>query len=363
MKLVHLVSGDLWAGAEVMACHLLKHLNTIKKIELSLILLNNGRLAEEVRSAGIRVHVVDEAKHSFFQLSKAINEILLSDFPNIIHSHRYKENILAWLVSRKSKACKLVTTQHGLPEPYNQRVSVLSRIKLHSNFYVLKHRFHKVVAVSNDIDHFFINHLSFPRKKVEAIHNGIEIPPAVVEQRKKGNITVGSSGRLYPVKDYPLMINIARKLKESSNTHFALAGDGPERLKLEQLVAQKGITSRFVFFGHLNNMGSFYRELDVYLSTSIHEGIPMTILEAMSYGLPIVAPKVGGIPEVVQDGVEGFLIDSRDPSAFVKKLELLAKDRELRKRMSAAARKRAVENFSVERMTQHYLKIYQELLT
>jgi len=117
-----------------------------------------------------------------------------------------------------------------------------------------------------------------------------------------------------------------------------------------------------MFAGHLDVMEPFYRKLDIYLNTSIHEGIPMTILEAMSYGLPIIAPKVGGIPEVVQDGVEGFLIDSRDPQAFAEKCLLLAQDRELRMRMSVAAREKAVEYFSVERMTEGYLRIYREML-
>jgi len=157
------------------------------------------------------------------------------------------------------------------------------------------------------------------------------------------------------------MVEIASMINQTVDIHFALAGDGPERSKLEDGIKLAQLKTRFQFLGHLDDMNPFYAGLNVYMNTSVHEGIPMTILEAMARGLPIIAPRVGGIPEVVDDGVQGFLIDGRDPQAFAEKIMLLYNDRELWQRMSLAAREKAERCFSVEKMAQGYLDIYRKL--
>jgi len=363
LRICHLVSGDLWAGAEVMACYLLKGLHLSSDVDLSVILLNEGRLADELRSAGVKVDVVDEAQHSFIGLVSTVRSILSNNPPHIIHAHRYKENILAWLASRGLSACQLITTQHGLPESHNEKVSLPGRMKSGANFYLLKHRYRKVVAVSDDIGAFFSNKLKFSPERVAVVHNGIEIPPAVNRNSDQDVFLIGSSGRLFPVKDYPLMVHVAAALRGAPEVSFALAGDGPERGPIKELIDQYGLGGAFVLEGHLDDMDSFYQKLDVYINTSIHEGIPMTILEAMAHGLPVIAPRVGGIPEVITDGVDGFLIDSREPAAFAEKCRLLERDRGLYRRMSVAAREKAVGAFSVERMVGGYLGVYREVLS
>jgi L-malate glycosyltransferase len=106
-------------------------------------------------------------------------------------------------------------------------------------------------------------------------------------------------------------------------------------------------------------MNSFYQGLDVYLNTSVHEGIPMTILEALSHGLPVIAPAVGGIVEIIDDGKEGFLIDSRNPHEFAEKCLLLKENRELREKMSRAAREKAEQTFSAKNMAERYYQLYR----
>jgi len=137
-----------------------------------------------------------------------------------------------------------------------------------------------------------------------------------------------------------------------------LAGEGPERVELQVLIQQYGLNETFVLQGHLEDMQSFYRSLDLYLNTSVHEGIPMSILEAMAYGLPVIAPNVGGISEIVSDGEDGYLVDTRDPRAFAEKCFLLYKNRQLRQRMAGAAREKIVRSFSVENMAAQYHELY-----
>ncbi len=360
LRICHLISGDLWAGAEVMACHLLTHLSAFPGLDLTAILLNEGRLARELRAAGLPVQVVDENQHSFPKIAYAIRNILAPHPPDILHSHRYKENLLAFLVSRFYPDMRLITTQHGLPETLDQSISWGQKVKSKTNFFVLSRYYMKVVAVSGDIQKYFINDLGFCTERVAVIHNGIEIPPTVHTKAAGGPFVIGSSGRLFPIKDYPLMIRIAQEMAPGSEIFFALAGDGPEMGALEEAIDECGLAGRFFLKGHLEDMDSFYRGLDLYLNTSVHEGIPMTILEAMTHGLPVVAPMVGGIGEIIDDGVEGFLIPNREPKAFAEKC-LLLQDPELRHRMGRAARVKVERVFSAEQMARKYYQLYREL--
>ncbi len=359
-RICHIVSGDLWAGAEVMVCHLLRGLSARPDLDLSVILLNDGRLARELHSAGLRIHVVEEQRNSFLQIARKAGDVLRHDPPQIIHSHRYKENLLAFVLSRRLPGTRLISTLHGLPEvsqTFSLRRDVISRF----NLFLLRH-FFRTVAVSYDIRRRLLDRYGFRADRVAVIHNGIVAASEGNRRRRRGEFVIGSSGRLFPVKDYPLMVRIAEEIAERrSDVRFVLAGEGPLRRTLERLIADGGLERRFELPGHLESMDFFYRELDLYLNTSLHEGIPMTILEAMAQGLPVVAPRVGGIGEIVEDGREGFLIDERTPRAFAEACLLLQQDEALWKRMSSAARKRALADFSVERMSDDYSRLYQEL--
>jgi glycosyltransferase involved in cell wall biosynthesis len=170
---------------------------------------------------------------------------------------------------------------------------------------------------------------------------------------------IGSAGRLCPVKDYPFMIHVANAVKEKTNhIEFHLAGEGPERSKLQALIQQYNFNETFVLQGHIDDMLPFYRSLDLYLNTSVHEGIPMSILEAMAHSLPVVAPNVGGISEIIDNGEDGYLIEKRNPKVFAEKCLLLYKSTQLRQRIAQAAREKIARSFSVEHMAAQYYELY-----
>lgn len=224
---------------------------------------------------------------------------------------------------------------------------------------MLSHYFHQVVGVSQDIQKAFIKQYGFKEENVSYIHNGMEITGILPKRANKMEFTIGSSGRLFPIKDYPLMVEIAKIVaKKSKNVRFILAGDGPERNRLESLMQDYDLEEFFTLMGHTDNMDAFYQELDLYINTSLHEGIPMSILEAMSYGLPVIAPDVGGISEIIEDGVEGYLIHGRDPEDFSERCIRLVENRQLRAKMSKAAREKVIKEFSMEHMAEEYYKLY-----
>lgn len=363
LKILHLISGDLWAGAETMARNLLRRLKDYDDLDISVILFNKGRLADELRSSGLDVHVIDENLNSFREILRKTRNIVGSNIPDIVHSHRYKENILALMVSAYRRGIKLISTQHGLPEYIDKTSNINQWLKLRANFFALS-RFFITVAVSEDIRNVLVNNFGFQQGKVEVIHNGIELSHLSSHREIAGPFVIGSSGRLFPIKDYPLMVEIARAIAATSadDIRFELAGDGPELSALESLVQRYGLNASFILKGHLDNMDTFYRRLDIYINTSVHEGIPMTILEALSHGLPVIAPAVGGIVEIIADGKEGFLLGSRSPGDFAEKCLILKDNPWERNRMARAARERAERAFSAERMAGNYYRLYRRIV-
>jgi len=161
LNICNIISGDLWAGAEVMAYHLLKGLRVYSSCDLSAIVLNAGRLSEEIKKIGIRTYVLDEKKLSFLAILLAVRKILHKSPPDIVHSHRYKENILAYVASRFIPGIKLISTQHGMPEIHEGKRNVKQLLISRSNFFMLSHCFHQVVGVSQDIEKTFIKKYRF----------------------------------------------------------------------------------------------------------------------------------------------------------------------------------------------------------
>jgi L-malate glycosyltransferase len=161
LNICHIISGDLWAGAEVMAYHLIKGLRSYSNCDLSAIVLNAGRLSEEIKKIGIRTYVLDEKKLSFSTILFTIHKIFRKNPPDIIHSHRYKENILAYLASRFIPGIKLISTQHGMPEIHEGKRNIKHLLISGSNFFMLSHRFNQVVGVSQDIEKAFIKEYRF----------------------------------------------------------------------------------------------------------------------------------------------------------------------------------------------------------
>lgn len=349
-----------------MAYNLLSSLKEFPDLDIQVLLLNEGRLADELKAKGLGVNIIDENRYSFWEIFRKALAIIGDNRPDIIHAHRYKENFLAFLISIRWRRIKLIATQHGLPEITGTNTSLASRFKSMANFYILSRYFDKTVAVSEDIRSTLISLFGFTEKGVKVIHNGIQLPPAQSLIKEEARpFVIGSSGRLFPVKDYPLMIEIAHAIIKSDkgDIRFELAGDGPELLALEALIQKYGLSDRFILRGHQDDMGSFYRGLSLYLNTSVHEGIPMTILEAMAHGLPIIAPTVGGICEIFEDSSEGFQIAGRNPLDFAKKCSLLQRDNKLRGRMSQAARERAERVFSAKKMAESYCRVYHQTTT
>ncbi len=362
VRICHVISGDLWAGAEVMGLRLLTGLAGKKEVELSAILFNEGKLAREIRTLGVPIDVVDETRLNFLQIDKRFHEILMKFQPDIVHTHGLKENILGYLFSRRpGREIFLICTQHGLDEPQlGLKWKLLSR----ANRYILSRKFKNIVAVSEDIRIALSGKYRLPAEKLVVVHNGTEIPVEIHDDKGNHPFTIGSAGRFFPVKDYPFFVEVAAEIHRfAKDVCFELAGEGPEFENISEQIHRCGLQDVFRLKGFMGNMSDFYNGLDLYINTSLHEGFPMSVLEALAHGLPVVAPKEGGIKEVVADELHGFLIEERDPKRFAEKCLVIYKDRNLRRKMGTASREKVAREYSFQTMSGKYYELYNNILS
>jgi glycosyltransferase involved in cell wall biosynthesis len=355
--LVFIVSGDLWGGAEAMAVSLaasLRELGTIMRA----VTFSEGLTAERLRAAGIETCVVDE-RRSFPAMVACARRCLKGSPVRLIHSHGYKENVLAAAVAPWLGWPRLVSTMHGLPEPASSGSPLKRRLVRGLNFGLLSRRFSATVAVSKDVRRELVEAIGLPAARVEVISNGIPLPSL---NGQPAGLVIGSAGRLYPVKNFGLLIEVAARVcAVNPSVRFKVLGEGPERPLLEAMIGQRGLAGSVELPGFSPDASALYRECAVYINTSRHEGMPLAVLEAMAYGLPVVAPRVGGLPEMVADGREGLLAPAADADQLAERCLRLLDEPDLRRRLGEAARARVEREFSLAAMARRYLGLYERL--
>jgi glycosyltransferase involved in cell wall biosynthesis len=365
LTVLHIFSGDLWAGAEVVIFNLLNRLKDYPDLKLIALSLNNGILTEKLKDAKIETYIIPEITNSFPMIFLKTLKLLKGRRINIIHSHRYKENFLAFLLTKSIKVKKLITTIHGLPEPplYGKDRRTHFGWKTKIDYFILKRYFTHVVAVSQEMKRTLIQKYGFKQEKVNVIYNGIEIPrPHPLSQPQSHNnnrFHIGTVGRMVPVKDFNLFLEIATEIKKRiDNVCFSILGDGPLREQLIQRAKELKIEDSVEFISPISDPFSYYKSLDLYLNTSFYEGIPVSILEAMSCGKPVVASKVGGIPEIILDGRNGILVEKRAPKEFARSCFRLIHDKNLRIMIKKNAIQRIEACFSDYKMAESYRSLY-----
>ncbi len=365
LRVLHIVSGDLWAGAERMVWTLLRQLSMRQNVDVFALSLNEGELTSALRSSGIETLVLRESEWTLFDLIRETGRAFHDRGINIIHAHRNKENLLAWCVLKRLRAQLLVSTLHGLSESGGGwslawlRRNVVERV----DDRLLRQAFNSVVAVSDDIRRVLVGQKGFSVGQVSVIHNGIDLPlMAQAMGRAAAPFRIGSVGRFVPVKDFPLFIAIGKVLAQAGeNVRLVLLGEGPQKDELQALVRQKGLDAVVSFADPCADPTEFYQSLDLYLNTSRHEGIPLSLLEAMACGTPVVAPAVGGIPEIIRDQEEGILVRVRTAAAFAEACQRVLHDSAVYNSMRMCARKRVESEFSSEKMAASYLTLYRKL--
>ena len=370
LRVCHIASGDTWGGAEAQVATLIKTLAQSGAVDVCAIILNEGRLAQELRALAIEVRVISERHNSLRKIFATAQEFIAQRAVHIIHSHRYKENLLAvWLAAGNPKL-RLVRTQHGLPEKHSGIAGLKQKTAYAIDRFTGRFSANKAIAVSEDVLKYLTGYIS--ADKVRLVPNGIDLnlvrcPWSKSEAKKmlgigKDEFVIGFAGRLERVKRPDLFISVCRHLvSRSENIRFVVAGDGRLQAQVESLIGSFGLTSKVLLLGHRNDSYAVLRAMDLLLLTSDHEGMPMVMLEAMWLGTPVASRAVGGVIEVIVNGETGILLQDADPVAIAETCLVLQKDPALREKISSAARTLIARKYSATRNCDLVLDLYSSL--
>jgi glycosyltransferase involved in cell wall biosynthesis len=176
-------------------------------------------------------------------------------------------------------------------------------------------------------------------------------------------MTIGTVGRLLPLKGIVHLLRAISTLREDfPDLRLEIVGDGPERTDLQKQIIALGLADIVRFLGWLPEVNSAMAGWQIFVQPSLEEGLPVALLEAMAAGLPVIASDVGGIPEIIEEGVTGTLVAPGDPIALSESLREMLLNVELRQRLGDAARLRIRQHFSPEAMVRQISEVYDELL-
>lgn len=372
VRVCHFASGDLWAGAEVQVVTLLGALNQFPDLELSALVLNRGRLSDELTLRGIPVTVCDESRLGIVQLLRAVTTHLKEIWPHILHSHRYKEHILGAFAGKSSHNPLTVQTYHGLEENLPGWAGLKMNLYNGINVAVGKMTADGIIGVSSELTHILEGR--YPSADVRCIRNGIDLARVVSTVERSAMraqlgiapdaFVVGTVGRLMPIKGFEYLIEAfvqLRKQHRLKESKLVIVGDGPLRAVLEQCAEGHGLSHDVEFLGMRTDVYNVMNVFDVFALSSLHEGVPMVLLEAMALEVPIVASHVGGIPEILEDSREAVLVPAKDCEALARAIGVVAGSSELRAELVRAARARVETQFSIQSSATMMREMYRSI--
>jgi glycosyltransferase involved in cell wall biosynthesis len=301
-----------------------------------------------------------------------IYRVLRKEKFDIVHTHTSKAGFLGRLAAKLAGAPIIIHTPHGHVffgyfGSFKTKIFILLE-KLASCLT------DKIVALTNGEKEDYIAYKVARKEKLVVISSGVDLnrlkEPSSEEKKnfKKGlgisenSLVIGTVGRLVPVKGPEFLVEAAQWIiSRNPDTFFMFTGDGDLRPMLEKRALDLGIKDNIIFLGWRDDVTKIISAYDVFVLPSLNEGMGRVLVEAMSLGKPIVASNIGGIPDLVSHGKNGFLVPPKNPKELAKYIQILLNNKEMREKMGLAGKRMAM-NFSAKIMLKKISDLYEELL-
>jgi L-malate glycosyltransferase len=320
-----------------------------------------GAWAPELTALGVPVLALHRQPGFQPALGLRLARLAAAHDISMLHAHHYSPFVYARIAAVAQRRLGVVFTEHGrlsdAPPSRKRRLANLALARTRAPMF----------AVSAALREHMIAE-GFPGGRLGVIHNGVD--PAVDGDRRAARallgippdaFLIGTVARLDAVKDLGTFVAaVARIRRRVPAVRAVIVGDGDERSALAAAIHDSGCEGVISLIGFRSDARALLPALDVFVNCSISEGISLTILEAMAAGVPVVATRVGGTPEIVVDGRTGLLVEARSPGDLGAALERLAGDSVTRVGMGAAGRARVADGFTLERMAADYARVYDE---
>ena len=352
IKILHITTSGNFGGTEKMIYYFIKM--SSKNFENVLVILKDeGEFLEKIKKLNVKTYFINIK--NIFNLSKLfkVYKIIKTENPDIIHSYLFHSNIIARILGKTAGIKNIVCGQRNIDKWKNifhillDRITsiycklIISNTEAGKNRLVKKEKINpgKIIVIQNGVEKPFV-----PKKK-ETIEwkNKFNIPNNATIISTAASLTK-KKGIPYLIKAFELAAN------EYSDIHLIIAGKGPLECQLKELSKQQKNKDRIHFVGFQNNINFLLSATDIFVLPSLWEGMPNAILEAMSFGIPVIATNVGGTPEIIKDGENGFLIPPENEYAIYEKIKYCLENQEKIKIIGLNAKKETENKFSIEKM-------------
>jgi glycosyltransferase involved in cell wall biosynthesis len=369
IRIVHVLDNLKTGGTELNAVRTAERLDPDRFEVRFLVLQPDGPLRARLDAARIPVTgipVKGLASASAWQRAREIRELVRRENIDVVHAHDPYANFLAAPAVRLGGRSRVIASHRWWQNVHAPRVRMANR---------LAYRFaHRVLANSRAVGELVVGEEGVPRSKLVVIPNFVDdgaFAPMSANRRaelrarvglRDDAVAIGIVANLYPVKDHATVIRaLARLAPRWPELRLVLVGEGDQRPVLEELARSLGVSERVLMPGRIAHEPGFPSIFEIAALTSKEEGFPNYVVEAMAAGLPVVATRVGGVPDAVLPGDTGYMADVGDDETLASSLDRLLGDRSLRERMGKAGAQRAKSEWHVDVVMQSLMGLYQAL--
>lgn len=362
VRLALCTAGELFGGVERQVLDLCRYWQRREDRAPCLVLFHDGELASRARKQGIDPFLLRGRHRWDPSLARQLAGVLNRGRITVLHAHGYKATVVGALARRRYR-CALVKTEHGKVEPARGRPLVWFKHLLNGSLdrFATRRAATRVCYVTADIRRHFENaHAGLNRV---TIANGIE--PLDPSRHERPTELAGDRFQLGIIGRVSVVKGITYALRAMADRHAVpdgvclnVVGSGPELARLTAEAAALGLDDRVRFHGFQRRVYDYIAHLDALLMPSLHEGLPYTLLEAMSLGTPVLAARVGGLAEVLRDRQTGLLFAARDVAGIQAAIGWLLADPERGPDLGRAARADQMAHYTLQRMGDDYLRTY-----
>ena len=369
IKILYLVTQSEFGGAQRYIFDLVTNLPD-SKYHAEVAAGGSGELFSSLEKAGVKSYRLKNLVRQINPIKDVaayleIKKLLQKTRPDILHLNSSKAGVIGAIAGSHAGIKKIIYTVHGFV--FNEPLPNWKK-----NIYLVMEKFSakykdKLICVSEFDRKIGIKKRICAPEKLITIRNGIEQIEFLDQQWARNelkldqNMTiVGTVANFYPTKGLPDLVQAAKTVNQKiPGTVFAVIGDGGKRNLLETKINELKLNKNFILLGEKKEAWRYLKAFDAYVCSSVKEGLPYSIMEAMAAGLPVIATKVGGIPELIEENVNGLLVEPRNPDKLAEKIITVLKGKDLADRLSAQSKDKVEKYFNLARVIKDTENIYR----
>ena len=364
MHIMYIIDSLKVGGAEMLLLAMVRQFAADH--DVTVVYFTPGPLEEDMRSLGVPIHRISTMGIKDPRVIPRLVAMMREQKPDVVHTHLSKSDVAGLMAAAMAGVPVRISSIHNV-DPWRQKKWLSEIMKQWTK------TSHHMIAVSEGVRDYVLEYSDYPAEKITTVANGIDLDrfdPATVPPIDKTQfgipedaLTVCMVARLEESKGHHILIDAASKvIADLPDAYVMIVGDGHLREGLEAQRDRMGLDDNVIFTGIQRDIPGVMRAVDVITFSSLWEGLPVALLEAMAMANPVVSTAVGGIPNVITDGEDGLLVPKDNAAALAKGLLKVLKDSALRDTLGTNARRTIEAQYSAAAMHQQILDLYENIL-